>query len=110
MRAKNTIVKTAMPQRFLLKSLIAILSVSLGLLTMSAPAAHADAAITTQDVSVTAPVAGATPQSSTSDNNQYSTTISWNTNPLTFAANTIYTATVTIVPDNSFTLTGVAAD
>lgn len=66
--------------------------------------------ITTRNVTIAAPVLGATPQASNSDNGQYSTSISWSGSPSTFAANTAYTATVTITPDATYTLTGVSAN
>ena len=66
--------------------------------------------ISTKNVLVTSPVLGATPMTSISDNGQYTATISWSGSPSTFAANTSYTATVTIVPDSTFTLTGIAAN
>ena len=47
-------------------------------------------------VDITAPVKGATPQSTISATTQYTGTIAWEGNPTTFAANTAYTATVTL--------------
>ena len=66
--------------------------------------------ITTAPISIVAPVVGATPQTSTPDNGQYSTTIAWSGSPTTFAANTGYQATITIVPDGLYTVTGVTAN
>ena len=70
----------------------------------------AKSTITTRNVAVTAPVLGATPQASVIDNGQYSATITWSDSPTTFAANTIYTATVTVVANTNWTLTGVTAN
>ena len=66
--------------------------------------------ITTKNVTVTAPVLGATPQTSISDNGQFSAAISWTGSPTTFAANTVYTATITLTPSAAYSLTGVAAN
>jgi hypothetical protein len=66
--------------------------------------------ISTRNVVVTAPVLGATPQASVIDNGQYTATITWSDSPTTFATNTIYTATVTVVANTNWTLTGVAAN
>ena len=73
-------------------------------------AATAKTTLSIANVAITAPVLGATPQSSITDNGQYSATISWNGSPSTFAANTTYTASVTVVPDTAYTVTGVAAN
>lgn len=61
-------------------------------------------------VGITAPVTGATPTATISDTSEYTAIISWNTNPVTFASNTIYTATITITPKTGYTLTGVPAN
>jgi len=66
--------------------------------------------ISTANVAITAPVAGAVPVSSTTSNGQYTTAITWSDSPVTFAYNTVYTATVTVTPDASYTLTGVKAN
>ena len=66
--------------------------------------------VTMSNVVITAPVAGAAPQTSTSSNGQFTTTISWSGTPTTFAAATAYTAQVTVVPDSGYTLTGVSAN
>jgi uncharacterized repeat protein (TIGR02543 family) len=66
--------------------------------------------ITTANVLITAPVTGATPQTSTTSNGQYTTTITWSDAPTTFAASTIYTATVTVVPVAGYTLSSVAVN
>lgn len=62
-------------------------------------------------VGVTAPVKGATPVDVISENAQYTGTVSWSpTVSGTFAASTIYTATITLTPKAGFTLEGVAAN
>jgi photosystem II stability/assembly factor-like uncharacterized protein len=66
--------------------------------------------ITTANVVITAPITGATPVSSIISNGQYTTAITWNGSPATFASNTVYTATVTVTPVFGYTLTGVAAN
>ena len=66
--------------------------------------------ITTANVAITAPVAGATPVSSLVSNGQYTTAITWSDTPTTFAPNTVYTATVTITPDAAYMLSGVGAN
>jgi hypothetical protein len=86
--------------------------------TLTSSASSASNSITTNKnvittaaiAGVTAPSTGATPVSSTSSNGQYSTTITWSGSPATFAADTAYTATITILPDSNYTLTGVAAN
>ena len=59
---------------------------------------------------VTSPATGAAPVTSITENSQYSGTVTWNGNPSTFAANTQYTATITLTPKTGFTLQGVAAN
>ena len=59
---------------------------------------------------ITAPVTGATPTSSISATTEYTAAISWSGSPVTFAAATAYTATITITPKAGYTLTGVAAN
>ena len=66
--------------------------------------------ITTANVVIAAPITGATPVSSIISNGQYTTAITWNGSPATFASNTVYTATVTVTPVFGYTLTGVAAN
>ena len=80
-----------------------------GVFTYLFPATAA-VAITTANVLITAPVAGATPQTSTTSNGQFTTTITWSGTPTTFAAATAYTATVTVLPVTGRTLTGVSAN
>jgi hypothetical protein len=66
--------------------------------------------ISAADVSITAPVAGETPVTSTTSNGQYTTAITWSDSPVTFAYDTVYTATVTVTPLSDHTLTGVRAN
>jgi outer membrane protein OmpA-like peptidoglycan-associated protein len=66
--------------------------------------------ITTRNVTITSPTDGATPQTSTSDNGQFTATISWAGAPVTFTGGTIYKATILITPDTNYTLTGVSAN
>jgi photosystem II stability/assembly factor-like uncharacterized protein len=72
--------------------------------------ARAESTISTANVAITAPVTGATPVSSLTSNGQYTTAITWNGSPATFASNTTYTATVTVTPISGYTLAGVAAN
>lgn len=58
---------------------------------------------------VTAPETGATPVTSLSAS-QYTGTIAWNGSPVTFAASTVYTATITLSPKTGYTLAGVTAN
>ena len=53
-------------------------------------------------VDITAPVKGAVPQSTISATTQYTGTIAWEGNPTTFAANTAYTATVTLTAKTGY--------
>jgi hypothetical protein len=59
---------------------------------------------------VTVPVTGATPVNRISENSQYSGTVTWNGSPSAFAANTQYTATITLTAKTGFTLQGVRAN
>ena len=68
------------------------------------------AVITTHNVTITSPTDGATPQTSTSDNGQFTSTISWASALVTFTGGTIYKATIFITPDSNYTLTGVSAN
>jgi hypothetical protein len=68
------------------------------------------APITTANVAITAPVTNATPVSSLSSNGQFIASISWSGSPTVFAATTIYTATITLTPVNSYTLSDVSAN
>ncbi|MDR1321512.1 MAG: cell wall-binding repeat-containing protein [Gracilibacteraceae bacterium] len=69
--------------------------------------------ISPSDIVVTVPVYGGTPQNSVASGTGYTgTTITWGTTPsttfTTFAANTVYTATVTLTPATGYTFAGVA--
>ena len=59
---------------------------------------------------VTAPVTGATPKTAITETAQYTGTIAWSGSPVTFAASTAYTATITLTAKPGYTLTGVAAN
>jgi len=57
---------------------------------------------------VTTPVTGAFPAQSITETTQYKGSVIWdNGNPSTFAASTIYTATITLTAKTGYTLTGV---
>ena len=60
---------------------------------------------------VTVPATGKVPVSKITENYQYSGTVEWS--PVVtdvFAANTVYTATITLTPKHGFTFTGVSAN
>ena len=59
---------------------------------------------------VTAPAYGATPITTITATAQYTGTVAWSGTPSTFAASTVYTATITLTAKTGFTLTGVAAN
>jgi hypothetical protein len=59
---------------------------------------------------VTVPARGGTPVTAITPTDQYTGTVAWNGNPTTFAANTKYTATITLTVKEGYTLTGVAKD
>ena len=60
---------------------------------------------------VTAPVAGATPVTNITSNAQYNVAVAWSpTVSGTFAAGTVYNATVTLTAKGSYTLSGVTAN
>jgi hypothetical protein len=56
---------------------------------------------------VTVPVTGGTPVRTITENAQYSGTVTWNGSPSVFAANTQYTATITLTAKAGYTLQGV---
>lgn len=58
---------------------------------------------------VTSPELGATPVTTVSGTG-YTGTVTWSGSPSTFAASTVYTATVTLTAASGYTLTGVAAN
>jgi hypothetical protein len=72
--------------------------------------ASAPSVISIANLPITAPVSGATPLSSLSSNGQYTTAITWNGSPTTFATSTVYTATATVTPVAGYTLTGVTSN
>jgi len=53
------------------------------------------------------PVPGATPVSTITETAQYTGTVTWNPSHNPFQQNTTYTATITLTPKTSYTLTGV---
>jgi len=59
---------------------------------------------------VTVPVAGATPVAAITPTAEYTGTVAWAGNPATFVEGTTNVATITLTPNWSYTLTGVAAD
>jgi len=59
---------------------------------------------------VTPPAYGQTPVTAITETSQYIGTVAWNGTPATFAASTVYTATITLTAKAGFTLTGVVAD
>ena len=59
---------------------------------------------------ITAPVAGATPVTTTTAGTGYTGTVTWSGSPSTFAATTVYTATITLTPTSGYILTGVIAN
>ncbi len=59
---------------------------------------------------VTIPVRAVTPVSTIADTGEYTATITWSPVSNPFAANTVYTATITITPNAGYTLTGIASN
>jgi len=59
---------------------------------------------------VTVPATGGTPVTAITGNEQYSGTVTWSYNPVTFTANIQYTATINLTPKAGYTTQGVAAD
>jgi len=59
---------------------------------------------------VTPPAMGETPVTTITATDQYTGTVTWSDSPVTFAASTVYTATITLTAKSGYTLTGVAAD
>ena len=59
---------------------------------------------------VTAPVTGAAPVTAITATAQYTGVVTWLPDDATFAAETVYTATITLTPATGFTLTGVVVD
>jgi hypothetical protein len=58
---------------------------------------------------ITIPETGGTPVTII-ENSQYSGTVTWHGNPVIFAASSVYTATITLIPKTGYTLQGVAAN
>ncbi len=58
---------------------------------------------------VTPPARGAIPVTAVTSP-QYTGTVTWSDNPVTFSFYTIYTATITLTPTDNYTLTGVGAN
>jgi len=59
---------------------------------------------------ITAPVIGAIPVDTVTATSQYTGNVYWEPSAGTFAAATVYTATITLTPKSGYTLTGVSAD
>ncbi len=57
---------------------------------------------------VTPPEYGETPVSAVTQNDQFEGVVSWSSSPYSFAANTVYTATITLTAKSGYTLDGVA--
>jgi len=56
------------------------------------------------------PVTDETPVTAITENEQYSGSVKWSPNNTVFAASTVYTANITLVPKNGYTLQGVNAN
>jgi hypothetical protein len=83
-------------------------SANSGVITAVFPAAPRT--ISASSISVPRPITGETPASAIVPGPGYTGTVSWSGSPTTFAAGTIYTATITITPSSGYTLTGVSAN
>lgn len=59
---------------------------------------------------VTAPVVGETPVTAITEGKQFTGTVTWSPEVATFAASTVYTATITLTPKAGYKLDGVAAN
>ena len=59
---------------------------------------------------VTAPVVGETPVTAIAEGKQFTGTVTWSPEVSTFAASTVYTATITLTPKAGYKLDGVAAN
>lgn len=59
---------------------------------------------------VTAPVVGETPVTAITKGKQFTGTVTWSPEVSTFAASTVYTATITLTPKVGYKLDGVAAN
>lgn len=76
------------------------------------PATTACQVISTSDIPLTAPVAGKAPVTAIASNGQYSTAITWSPTVVnnSFDKYTAYTASITLTPSETHTVTGVAAN
>lgn len=59
---------------------------------------------------VTVPVVGETPVTAITEGKQFTGTVTWSPEVATFAASTVYTATITLTPKVGYKLDGVAAN
>ena len=59
---------------------------------------------------VTVPVVGETPVTTITEGKQFTGTVTWSPEVSTFAASTVYTATITLTPKAGYKLDGVAAN
>jgi len=59
---------------------------------------------------VTVPVNGGTPVTTITENDQYSGTVTWSPNHSAFAAEIVYTATITLTAKTGYTLQGITAN
>jgi hypothetical protein len=84
-------------------------SANSGVITAVFPAAPRTIS-TLINISVRRPITGETPASAIVPGPGYTGTVSWSGSPTTFAAGTIYTATITLSPSSGYTLTGVSAN
>jgi len=76
-----------------------------------ATAAAPDVAISIVAIpGVTAPVRNVTPDFAIDETDQYTGTVTWLPADSPYAANTVYTATITLTAKSGYTLTGVAVD
>ena len=76
----------------------------------SSPVATATTISVAAIAGVTAPVAGATPVTTTTAGTGYTGTVAWSGSPTAFNFATTYTAIITLTPTSGYTLTGVSAD
>jgi nitrogenase subunit NifH len=73
-------------------------------------AANVVAISATAIAGVTVPAYTATPVITAAETDQYTAAVTWSPADATFAANTVYTATITLTPKAGYTLTGVTAN
>lgn len=80
-----------------------------GLLPELIGKAKEDAFITIESIpGVTPPASGETPVTTITETNHYTGTVSWEPDDDYFAAETVYTATITLKAKSGYTLTGIA--